>query len=258
MLDVTGSGQALIEALGARSGIVCTVGAGGKKSTLYRLAATHPGRVGLTATTYSSHFPSDLGAEVVIASAEEIIRRVEGTSRHHRVVAFAHQAPEKRARVRGVDVTLVAKIHERAGFEVMLVKADGARSRWIKAPAAEEPVIPEEATTVIPLVSAKAIGQPLSEKIAHRPERVAAVTGVSIGQVLTPNHVAKLLAHEDGALRNVGDARVVPVINMVDDDTRAALALEAAERALEASDRFERVILASMRAPDALVRIVTR
>lgn len=255
---MTASGYSLIDALAARSGIVCTVGAGGKKTTLYRLAATHPGRVGLTATTYSGHFPGSLGAEVVIASPDDIIRKVEDSSKHARVVAFAHEAPEKRARVRGVDVNLVAEIHERAGFEVTLVKADGARSRWIKAPAIEEPVIPEEATTVIPLVSAKAIGEPLSEKIAHRPERVEAVTGASIGQALTPDHIAKLLVHEDGALRNVGDARVVPVLNMVDDDERAALALEAAERALESSDRFDRVILASMRAPDPLVRVVLR
>ena len=40
----------LLDALEAHSGLVCFVGAGGKKTILYRLGAAHPGRVGITAT----------------------------------------------------------------------------------------------------------------------------------------------------------------------------------------------------------------
>ena len=43
-------GESLLDLLGARSGIVCAVGAGGKKTVLQHLAAAHPGRVAMTAT----------------------------------------------------------------------------------------------------------------------------------------------------------------------------------------------------------------
>ena len=46
------SAARLLDLLAARTGLVCAVGAGGKKSTLYRLAEAHrlagTGRVGLT------------------------------------------------------------------------------------------------------------------------------------------------------------------------------------------------------------------
>jgi hypothetical protein len=59
--------QELIEVLDARSGMVCLVGAGGKKTTLYRLASIHPGRIGVTSTVAIPPFPETLEAYKVIA-----------------------------------------------------------------------------------------------------------------------------------------------------------------------------------------------
>ena len=57
----------------------------------------------------------------------------------------------------------------------MLIKADGARMRMVKAPAENEPVLAPEIATVLALVSVRALGRPLDETVAHRPERVAAI-----------------------------------------------------------------------------------
>jgi probable selenium-dependent hydroxylase accessory protein YqeC len=56
------------------------------------------------------------------------------------------------------------------------------------------------------LMSAEAINQPLSEEIAHRPERIAAVTGVNVGDVLTPEVVARLVMSERGALKSIPES----------------------------------------------------
>ena len=58
----------LLDVLEAREGIVCAIGAGGKKSTLYALARHHPGKVAITATVYNTFFPADLDAVEVIAT----------------------------------------------------------------------------------------------------------------------------------------------------------------------------------------------
>ena len=247
----------LLDLLEAREGLVCAVGAGGKKTTLYRLAAEHPGRVGLTATVLTPPFPSDLDADVIVAGPDEIEAAVRAAAASSRVVAFAHPS-EKRARLSGLAPERVFELHRAAGFEVTLVKADGARARWIKAPEADEPAIPIGATTVIPVVSARAIGSPLTEEVAHRVERLAAVTGAEPGAQLTAEHVARLLADPEGGLKSVGDATVVPVINMVDDPEKERAALEAAERALALTRRFDRIVLAAMRRPERALRIVER
>jgi probable selenium-dependent hydroxylase accessory protein YqeC len=247
----------LIDLLAARSGTVCAVGAGGKKTTLYHLALNHPGRVGLTCTVPNTHFPDTLGACVVVTEAPELRAAVARAAAAHRLVAFA-QPSDKKGRYGGVARELIAEIQGTAGFDVLLVKCDGARTRWIKAPEDDEPLISVEATTVVPIVSAKAFGVPLTETVAHRLSRVEALTGAGYGETITPVHVARLLAHREGALKNSGTATVVPVINMVDNSELEAAAREAARTALDLTDRFDRVVLTSHLQPARLVGVVTQ
>jgi probable selenium-dependent hydroxylase accessory protein YqeC len=247
----------LLDLLCARSGLVCTIGAGGKKTTLYRLAALHPGRVALTSTVFIPPFPKDLLALVVREPAGELLAAIAEAVAMDRRVAYTGVVTKK-GRFEGVSPALVEEIHRRFAFDATFVKADGARTRMIKAPALDEPQLPANVTTVIPLVSAVAIGKPLSERIAHRVEQIAQVTGARIHAPLTPSHVARLLASEEGLLKGVGRARVVPVINMVDDAECRRLAQAAAREALSLTERFDRVVLASMRAADPIVDVVSR
>jgi probable selenium-dependent hydroxylase accessory protein YqeC len=245
----------LLDVLEARTGIVCAVGAGGKKTTLYRLADVHPGRVGITSTVPIAHFPQAQSAHEVISEASVIVEAVLEAASRHRTVAFA--LPEvKTGRYGGLAGALIREIHKSERFDCLLVKADGARMRWIKAPDPSEPLIPPEATTVLPVVSVRAIGEPLTERVAHRPSRVSVVTGARVGDTLSATHVARLLASPDGALRRTGSAAVVPVLNMVDDSALRAVAERAARQALDLTDRFDRVVLTSAKRPDPLVDVI--
>jgi probable selenium-dependent hydroxylase accessory protein YqeC len=247
----------LLDILGARSGIVCAVGAGGKKTTLYHLAGLNPGRVGITSTVPIAHFPQTLPAHHVIAETATIVQAVVEGARRHRLVAFA--LPDvKQARYGGLTSELIREIQQAAGFDCLLVKGDGARMRWIKAPERSEPLIPSDAATVLPVVSARAIGRPLTDEIAHRPSRVEAVTGARAGETLSTTHIARLLTSPDGALKHTGTAVVVPVINMVDDQTLQVAAEQAAQQALDLTERFDRVVLTSHVRRDFLVSVIER
>ncbi len=249
--------RVLLDALEARRGLVCFVGAGGKKTTFYRLAADHPGRVGITATVHIPFFPRSLDAHPLIAEEEALLPALRAESGRHRKMIFARPS-EKHGRFAGVATALVSVVHAEAGFDVTLVKADGARSRWIKAPNDAEPRIPSDADTVICVASARAIGQPLSDRIAHRVERIEALSGARAGEPIDAMHVARLISSEQGGLRGVGSARVIPVINMVDDEERRRLAMQAAEYLLDASERFDRVVLTSMRHDPPVVDVLRR
>ena len=247
---------ALIDALGAREGIVCAVGAGGKKSVLYQLLREHPGHAALTATVHTTEFPADLGVEQIIDDDENLRERLR-LADQSRPVAYACPS-SKPGRYAGATPATIRAIHDAGGFTPPFVKADGARMRWIKAPSADEPVLVPGADIVIPVVSARAIGEPLGERVAHRVDRVAAVTGVAPGQPLTPAAVARLLASEHGALQGAGSARVAPVINMVDNDEREEKARAAANAAIAMTSRFDRVVLCCLRrAERPVVAVVT-
>jgi hypothetical protein len=89
--------------------------------------------------------------------------------------------------------------------------------RPFKAPAAYEPVIPEETTVVLVLVGADVFGQTLDAEHVHRPELVSALSGAALGTPITPEIVARVLAHPEGGRKGVpAGARVVALINKVE------------------------------------------
>lgn len=256
-VDAVNRDDSLLDLLEARSGIVCAVGAGGKKSLLQHLATTHPGRVAITATVFTTYSQEHIGFAVAIDEDARLPARVSGLD-PLRSVAYACPG-DKPGRRAGASAATIERIHRECGFAATYVKADGARMRLVKAPADDEPALPPSCTTVVPILSARAIGEPLTSVIAHRVGQVEQVAGLREGEPITAEHIGRLLASPDGMMKATGQRHVVPLINMVDDDAREALARRAAEVALGLSDRFDRVILACLaRADRPLVAVVRR
>jgi probable selenium-dependent hydroxylase accessory protein YqeC len=246
----------LIDLLGARRGIVCAVGAGGKKSALFAIAARHPGRLAFTTTVHSLPPPESLGARTVIAPENELATELE---KHADARFICYASPgDKPGRLAGVSPACIAGLHDSSAFDVTLVKADGARMRWVKAPADDEPVVVPGMATLLVVLSARALGEPLTDRIAHRVERLAAITGARAGDRFEPRHAAQLLASKEGLLKGAGNARVVAIINMVDDPERRRLATETAEQALVLAARLDRVVLARLREPNPVVAVIER
>lgn len=251
----------LVEALGAR-GLVCVVGAGGKKSALYRLAADLE-RAVLTATVRIPIFDDQVGRVVVTDDPLSAVREVDGESSREvdgRAASWplgVVPARDGADRYRGYEPETVVDLADAVGLPV-LVKADGARSRWFKAPGADEPRLPATADLVVPVVSARVVGHPIDERRVHRPERVARLLDADVGDDLDAADVARVVAHPEGGLAGVpGTARVVPLVNMVDTPglarTGRAIAREIHRRA-----DVDRVVLARLLDPAPVVDVVER
>jgi probable selenium-dependent hydroxylase accessory protein YqeC len=223
----------------APEGIVAVVGAGGKKSTLYALAAECE-RAVITTT-------------VRIPPFEGHVERLEITDDPVAVLEDNDEWPlglvpgrdGDRERYLGYEPATVDAMAE-ATDAPLLTKADGARTRWLKAPKEDEPQIPEHSSVVVPIASVKSVGKPLAEEHVHRPERVASITGRDLDAEIRPEDVVTVLTHERGGLKDVPeDARVVALLNMVDDDELEATARDIAEAVLEDA-RIDQVVLGRM------------
>jgi len=250
------SDESLLDLLGARSGVVCAVGAGGKKSLLGYLAKSHPGRVAITATVFTTLFQEALGFGVVVEDEAGLPAAVAALDPRSSV---AYACPDPRpGRRAGVNPATIERIHLEGGFAATYVKADGARMRLVKSPAEDEPVLPASCTTVLPVVSAKAIGEPLTARVSQRMEHVARIARLREGDPITAVHVGRLLASPEGLLKSTEGRRVVPVINMVDDAEREAQAREAAAVALELCERIDRIVLVCLARPGGPVVGVLR
>jgi probable selenium-dependent hydroxylase accessory protein YqeC len=186
--------------------LVSLVGAGGKTTTLYTLAhelARQGWRV-VTTTTTQIFTPTSDETEKLIVEAEPsiLLDGVRAALWQHRHVTIAGSMNE-RGKLMSVPPDVPALLLRQGAVDAVIIEADGARHRMIKAPADYEPVIPPETNVALLLMSAEAINQPLSEEIAHRPERIAEVTGVNVGDTMTPGVIARLVMSERGALKGI-------------------------------------------------------
>lgn len=232
-------------------GLVCVVGAGGKKSTLYTLAHRLD-RAVVTATVRIPIFDEYVESVRVTDDPIDALSSVDEDDWPLGLVP----EQERSDRYRGYDRETVEAIAQAETVETTLVKADGARMRELKAPKENEPQIPKSATVVLPIASVHAVGEPLTESVVHRPERVAAVTGLEPGETIRPEDIAATIASEDGGMKDVPpDATVVPVLNKVDNSELAATAREIAAEIHERAS-ISHVALTQMTGEQPLVDVI--
>ena len=117
----------------------------------------------------------------------------------------------------------------------LFIEADGSKCLPLKAPAEHEPPIPDFVDTVIYVVGLSGLGQPLDVDHVHRPERFARLSGLSIGEAVTPEAIAKVLSDPIGGLKNMPPtARRIAVLNQADTPELQAQAQIIAQRLLPA------------------------
>lgn len=240
----------LVEELGLDAGMTVVVGAGGKKTALYTTANSLD-RAVVTATVRIPRF--DEHVEQIIQTQEPVEALGSVTEWPVGLVPGYEEA-----RYLGYELDRVDDIAASGIPEAVLVKGDGARNREFKAPGEDEPRIPQGADRVLAIASTHIVGKPLSEEYVHRPEEVAALTGLSEGDSIQAEDVATVLASPEGARKNVPEgAELVPVLNKVDDEEDDSIAHSIAEMVLEQSP-VDRVALTRLIDPDRqLVDLVT-
>ncbi|MBE2221400.1 MAG: putative selenium-dependent hydroxylase accessory protein YqeC [Anaerolineae bacterium] len=244
--------------------LIAIVGGGGKTSLMFALANSLPGRIVVTTTTRIFAAQMKLAAATVFFTAEgaedaEFFKRISANLDAFGQCLVIGEVGERQEKAFGIPLTLPRQLLAQPDVDFVLVEADGSRMRPIKAPADHEPVIPPDATLVVPVVGMDALERPLSE-IAHRPEKVEELLIVNgelriVNGMLTSEAIARVLIHPQGGLKNVPDeARVVPLLNKVDSEERLASAREIAQLTLQ-EPRIERVVLGAMQAVEPVCEV---
>ncbi len=234
--------------------VVVLTGGGGKTSAMFRLAEelrAADRRVVTTMTTKIFVSQMDRApARLVLEGAGALLAQLPALLADHGHVLIAGGTVVEQDKVQGVPPELLDRIAAHPAVDAMIVEADGSRRLPFKAPAGHEPVIPSSATIVIPMVGLDVLGQPLSAEHVHRPERVTALTGATLGDPVTPAIIATVLAHQQGGAKGTPTtARLIPFLNKVEDETALAAAREIA-RLLLKSSRVESVLIGATEATD--------
>jgi molybdenum cofactor cytidylyltransferase len=190
------------------------VGAGGKTTLAYTLikAAAARGERAVFTTTTRVWRPAD-GAFDALIPSHDLSGLGEPGWRSAAIVAQdgplnltpvpGATMPTVQTKVGGLPPDAICALHHNYPAVTFIVEADGARGLRLKAPGPTEPQLPACADVVCVVACMDAIGRALDDRIAFRVDRVAALTGVMPGSVITPTLIATLLSHPDGGLKGV-------------------------------------------------------
>src|SRR5579884_1769805 len=229
-------------ALGAAR-VVAFTGGGGKTAALYRLARErHAERVLVTTTTRIWAPGPAEGPLTLVASHDEARRAARDPAWRggRRVLGTALTAEGK---LLGLPPEWIDDLA--AAVDLVVVEADGAAGKPLTAPRAYEPVIPSATDVLVPVAGADVLGAPLTPERVHRAAEMSALLGVPLGTPLAADLVARVLLDERGNVKGApAGARIVPLINKVDDAGREAAARALAEALLARG--AQRVVLARL------------
>jgi probable selenium-dependent hydroxylase accessory protein YqeC len=204
-----------------KGGVVSIVGAGGKTTLMFRLAheLAAAGESVLTTTTTKIFYPwPDQSAQVVLAAdAETVIEQAESLLAEHRHITAVAGQPAGERKLIGFAPEIVDELYHRALFRWIIVEADGASRKPLKAPAMHEPVIPVCTSRLVGVIGLSAVHRPMTAQWVHRPELFANITGVAPGEKVTEVAVCAVLTSAAGIFKGAPEGALrVAFLNQAD------------------------------------------
>ena len=195
------------------SRIISFVGAGGKTTAMYTLAAAFAARGLKTLVTTTTHI--EMPDKTLWAKNEEEVRRLWQSGSYAVVGTEPGAEGAEIKKITGLSEPERSLYFDMA--EVVLIEADGAKRMPCKVPAAHEPVILKECDTVIGVMGIRSVGRPLRE-VCFRLEEAQKSFGCHPDERLTPELAAEFLASDLGTKKNVGTRNYCVMLNPCDRD----------------------------------------
>ena len=183
---------------------VSVIGSGGKTTLLRHLSERPGGTVILTTSTHIYPFP---GVPLAASGSLDEIRSVLA---EHRVVCVGRREPSGKLAAPELPFEDLLSVADR-----VLIEADGAAGRPLKAHRPWEPVIPACTGLTVCVVGASGLGRPASEA-CHCPELFCALAGTTPDAPVSAEHVARVLNRE-----NLADCCLINQIDTLSDPSVA-------------------------------------
>jgi len=254
----------LIESLDLRAKeVISLVGAGGKTTLMFRLAKELllAGEKVVTTTTTKILEPSSEETPCLfVHSDEEKLKQM--ASQHidqFRHITLVRERLESR-KLKGISPELVSLLCNSPEIDMIIIEADGAAGRPVKAPREWEPVIPSHTTLVIGLVGVDGVGKELDEENLFQAERISQLTGIPMGGKMTCEGMAVLMVHPQGIFKGAPySSRRVAFINKVDVPEGMKWGREIGKEILrKGSPQIERVVLGQLKSEPPVAEVMFR
>lgn len=204
-----------------RGGIVAFVGAGGKTTLMFRIAA-ELSRVDsdilITTTTKIMSPGGRLASNLMVANSRQaLLGQADNALKQSNCIVAAKAQCGDTGKLVGFGPGFVDDIWRSGRFRWILVEADGAARKPIKAPAAHEPVIPHDARYLFGLIGLSTLGKPFDGSHVHRVEYLKRITHLADGEKIDVAAIAALMQHPNGLFKGRPPmAKTIAFLNQAD------------------------------------------
>ena len=172
---------------------VSVIGSGGKTTFLRYLSDRLPGTVILTTSTHIWPFPDIPLVDAASGDRDLVRQELCSALARGRIVCLGKSEPSGKL----ADPSQVILFEDLLSLaDHVLVEADGAAGRPLKAHRPWEPVIPSCSGLTVCLVGASGIGKPVAEA-CHCPDLFASLAGISPDEPVREEHIAAVLNREN-------------------------------------------------------------
>jgi len=246
--------------LGAREMISLT-GAGGKTTLMFRLARELflEGKKVVTTTTTKILEPSeDETSHLFVSGDEERIK--EFVDRHLDEYGYITLAKERieGGKLRGISPEFADSLWNLYDIDVLIIEADGAAGRPVKAPREGEPVIPSSTTLVVAILGLDGVGKELNDQNVFQAKQISKLTGIPEDEKITEEGMALLMTHPEGLFKGASNSsRLAAFLNKVDIPDGVAKAKKITRNIFEKKDvKIDRVILGQLKSEPPVVEVI--
>jgi probable selenium-dependent hydroxylase accessory protein YqeC len=202
----------------AGPGLVAVAGSGGKTVLVEALCRELAGggeRVVLSTTTHVYPPPARLcGPAWLWGEAAPPLAEIQKRLEVGRVLAVA-RGMNPQGKLQGLSREQMAVLASSGAW--LVVEADGAARKPLKAWASHEPAWPGGEIARVVLVGASALGRPFSSELVHRHNLFGQAAGMVPGDRISPAALARVLLGPSGPFQGIQPGVVqVLVINQID------------------------------------------
>ncbi|MBG0791339.1 MAG: putative selenium-dependent hydroxylase accessory protein YqeC [Desulfovibrionaceae bacterium] len=234
--------------------LISFTGAGGKTTLIQwfaEIALAAKRRVVVTSTT--KIFPPSGERLVLEADGPGFMARAGEALSASPLVVVACRFDHAGGKLIGLRPETVTALHDSGMADVILVEADGAARKPLKAPNDTEPVIPRGTDLCVAVMGLDAAYRPLDEATVHRHEIFARITQAPLGEPIRPESMIRVATAPDGLFKGCpADVDRVVFLNKADRPGRGRVAHNMATMpALDAPAARMRWFAGSARERDA-------
>ena len=231
--------------------LISIVGGGGKTTSMFRLGRElkeHGKKILVSTTTAIMKPEKDSYEQLVLLDDSQDLDYELLKNLSSGITVMGSKLINDDKKLKGVDKQVIDEIFKQNIFDYIIVEADGAKRKAIKAPDTHEPVIPTLTTMVIGLIGLDVAYKKLYEENVHRADIFAQITNSKLGDQIDERMIYELLVSKDGIFKSAPlKSRRMVILNKAETKDRIKVANRVVKMVEKNNTYIDKIIVGSMK-----------